>query len=178
MEEKDIHLSDYLSIIKKRKGVVIIFAALIFAATAVVTFSLPPQYIANTKLLIEDIKSDSLSSLFNDNRIDPKFQTTQHQIIKSKSVAKKVVKQLSLDTKYVQAFIDIKGAKSQKSSSFKDRLKRRILRVLGLMGMHTEEEAFEEQAADRKRSLEDIIADMILKNMPSVSVPEIRNWPA
>jgi capsular exopolysaccharide synthesis family protein len=62
------------------------------------------MYEAKTSLFIE--KSESRPVLINDYPVqfDPEFLETQFQIIKSNSVAKRVVKILSLDTRYFSEF--------------------------------------------------------------------------
>ena len=100
IEEQDIHLRKYLSIILKRRYTVYTFFAIVFAVTLIVTFSTTPIYTATTKVLIEKnerAKMTALNPYYMD--YDPDFNETQYQLIKSFSVAQRVVKMLSLDQK-------------------------------------------------------------------------------
>ncbi|RJP79736.1 MAG: polysaccharide biosynthesis tyrosine autokinase [Desulfobacteraceae bacterium] len=105
MNEKEIHLRDYLRIIAKRKSTILTFFIITFTIVVIGTLTATPLYKASTKMLVE--KSDSKPLLLNDYPIhfDPEFLETQFQIIKSNSVAKRVVELLSLDTNYYSEFL-------------------------------------------------------------------------
>jgi len=113
MDEKEIHLRDYLRIVEKRKKTVLTFLIITITVVLIATFTATPMYEARTSLLVE--KSDSKPVLMNEYPVqfDPEFLETQFQIIKSNSVAKRVVKILSLDTKYYNDF-----KSDQKTTSF------------------------------------------------------------
>ncbi|HWR89413.1 MAG TPA: polysaccharide biosynthesis tyrosine autokinase [Dissulfurispiraceae bacterium] len=98
MEDKDIHLREYLRIITKRKQTVCTFFAVVFVMTLIVTFSATPLYLATTKVLIEKAEPNNIGMMnMYYMPYDPDFYETQYQLIKSTSVARKVVKMLSLD---------------------------------------------------------------------------------
>lgn len=104
MNEKEIHLRDYLRIIAKRKSTILTFFIITFTVVMIGTLTATPMFKASTKMLVE--KSDSKPLLLNDYPVhfDPEFLETQFQIIKSNSVAKRVVELLSLDTNYYSEF--------------------------------------------------------------------------
>ncbi|MFO7560882.1 MAG: Wzz/FepE/Etk N-terminal domain-containing protein, partial [Desulfobacterales bacterium] len=104
MDEKEIHLRDYIRVVSKRKTTVITFLIITLAVVLIATFTATPLYEAKTSLLIE--KSDQQPVLVNDywKEWDPEFLETQFQIIKSYAVAKRVVEILSLDTTYYSDF--------------------------------------------------------------------------
>ncbi len=103
MNENEIHLRDYIRIIRKRRFTVYTFFLITFITVFIGTFTATPVFQATSKLLIE--KSD-LNPLLNGYPVhfDPEFLETQFQIIKSTSVARKVVRILSLDTTYRNYF--------------------------------------------------------------------------
>jgi len=104
MDEREIHLRDYIRFVGKRKTTVITFLIITLAVVLIATFTATPMYEARTSLLIE--KSESRPVLINDYPVqfDPEFLETQFQIIKSNAVAKRVVQILSLDTRYYSEF--------------------------------------------------------------------------
>jgi capsular exopolysaccharide synthesis family protein len=104
LEEKEIHLRNYLMVIRKRRYTVYTFFAIVFALTLIVTFSTTPIYTATTKVLIEKnerAKMTALNPYYMD--YDPDFNETQYQLIKSFSVAQRVVKIITPDPKIAAA---------------------------------------------------------------------------
>ncbi|MEE9523161.1 MAG: Wzz/FepE/Etk N-terminal domain-containing protein, partial [Thermodesulfovibrionales bacterium] len=100
MEEKEIHLRDYIRVLIKRRYNVLTFFIIVFVISIIVTFSSVPLYMAGAKLLIEKSESGNIASSRFFMPYDPEFYETQFQLIKSSAVARKVVKRLSLDTNY------------------------------------------------------------------------------
>jgi len=97
-EEKEIHLRNYLRVIMKRRHTVYTVFAIVFALTLIKTFSTTPIFTATTKVLIEKnerAKMTALNPYYMD--YDPDFNETQYQLIKSFSVAQRVVKMVALD---------------------------------------------------------------------------------
>ena len=95
-DEKEIHLRNYLRVIIKRRHTVYTFFAIVFAVTLIVTFSTTPMYTATTKVLIEKnerAKMTALDPYYMD--FDPDFNETQYQLIKSFSVAQRVVSMIT-----------------------------------------------------------------------------------
>jgi len=95
-EDKEIHLRDYLHIVLKHRYKAMQFFAIIFALTLIVTFSATPIYIATTKVLIEKSEPANLSLSPYYMAYDPDFAETQFQMIRSFSVAQRVVRMLGL----------------------------------------------------------------------------------
>ena len=100
IEEKEIHLRDYIGILLKRKYTVYTVFSIVFAVTLIATFSVTPVYLATTKVLIEKNEPSNMTAL-NPYYYswDPDFNETQYQLIKSFSVAQRVVRTLALDQK-------------------------------------------------------------------------------
>ena len=109
MEEKEIHLRDYLKVIKKRRYTVYTFFTIVFVVVLIGTLSTTPVYKATAKVLIERVEPYNFSMMYPYYPpYDPEFYETQYQLIKSKSVALKVVNMLSLETTYENYFKDAK----------------------------------------------------------------------
>lgn len=105
MEEREIHLRDYLKIIYKRRYTVYTFFTIVFIIVLIGTFSTTPVYQASTKVLIERVEPYNLTMMYPYySPYDPEFYETQYQLIKSTSVAQKVVRMLSLESTYESYF--------------------------------------------------------------------------
>ena len=65
-----------------------------------VTYAVIPQYEGTTKVMIEKIEQSDLTGQSRSARVDPEYYSTQFQLIKSRAVAKRVVKLLSLTENY------------------------------------------------------------------------------
>ncbi len=100
VREKEIHLRNYLRVIAKRRYTVYTFFGIVFALTLIITFSATPIYTATTKVLVEKNERTAMTAL-NPYYVDydPDFNETQYQLIKSFSVAHRVVRMLALDQK-------------------------------------------------------------------------------
>jgi len=100
LREKEIHLRDYLNILRKRKLIVFSIFIIIFTVVLIKTLTATPIYEASTRLLIEKTDASPLMPNYGYAQYDPEFLQTQAQIITSYPVAKKVVKQLKLEETY------------------------------------------------------------------------------
>ncbi len=118
MEEKEIHLREYLRVILKRRYTVFTFFLIVFVVVLIGTLSSTPVYQASTKVLIERVEPYNLT-MMNPYVMpyEPEFYETQYQLIKSTSLTQKVVKMLSLENTYESYFrgqkISATGEKSK-----------------------------------------------------------------
>jgi len=122
LQEQEIHLRDYVSVILKRKTTVLTFLIITFLTVFIATYTATPIYTASSQVLIE--KNTSSSAIVGGNsysRWDPDFLTTQFELIRSTSVTHRVVKQLQLDTKYKHYFFTEKGRAFQLSFFIQNR---------------------------------------------------------
>ncbi len=103
-EEQEIHLRDYLRIISKRRYVILTVFAIIVLATVVITFTMTPIYTSASQVLLE--KNTGNKGLDDPYRYEPDFLDTQAEIIKSANVARKVVDNLQLASRYRRYFIN------------------------------------------------------------------------
>jgi polysaccharide biosynthesis transport protein len=119
IEEKEIHLRDYLRIILKRRYTALTFFIIVSVIVVIGTLSSTPIYQASAKVLIEKVEPANLAMLYPYYApYEPEFYETQFQIIKSTSVARKVVKALSLENTYESYFKGHKiSASMQKSKA-------------------------------------------------------------
>jgi uncharacterized protein involved in exopolysaccharide biosynthesis len=122
MEERETHLRDYLRIIYKRRYTVYTFFTVVFVVVLIGTLSSTPIYKASTGVLIERVEPYNLTMMSPYyTPYDPEFYETQYQLIKSTSVAKKVVTMLALENTYESYF------KGEKLSSAAEKSKADVL---------------------------------------------------
>jgi capsular exopolysaccharide synthesis family protein len=99
MDIKELHLTDYIKIINKRRRFVFTFFVIVFVLGLIATLATTPVYKATASLLIE--KNERGNSLTPNMgyavSYDPDFIETQYQLIKSTAVARKVVDLLAQD---------------------------------------------------------------------------------
>ena len=114
MEEREIHLRDYLRTIYKRRYTVYTFFIIVFVVVLIGTLSATPIYRATTAVLIEKVEPSNLSMMYPYAfSYDPAFYETQYQLIRGASVARKVVEMMNLEKTYESYFPDKKEAFSQ-----------------------------------------------------------------
>jgi capsular exopolysaccharide synthesis family protein len=111
MEEREIHLRDYLRTIYKRRYTVYTFFVIVFIVVLIGTLSTTPIYRATTSVLIEKSQASNMSMMYPYYfSYDPAFYETQYQLIRGASVARKVVETLSLEKTYGSYFPDEREA--------------------------------------------------------------------
>lgn len=111
LEEREIHLRDYLRVLFKRKYTILTFFIIVFVVVFIGAMSATPVFQATTKVLIEKVELYNLSAISPYLMpYDPDFYNTQMELIKSTSVARRVVKNLSLEEKYASYFPEQKKA--------------------------------------------------------------------
>lgn len=96
--KEEVHLRDYLNVILKRRWIVLIFLASVFVTTIILTFMMTPLYKATTVIKIDKESPNVLS--FKGVQIDSPgadYYQTQYEIFKSRNLAEKVIRKLSLD---------------------------------------------------------------------------------
>lgn len=107
MEEREIHLRDYLRTIYKRRYTVYTFFIIVFIVVLIGTLSTTPIYRAATSVLIEKSQASNMSMMYPYYfSYDPAFYETQYQLIRGASVARKVVEMIDLEKTYGSYFPD------------------------------------------------------------------------
>lgn len=99
-KEVEINLLDYWRVIIKRKYLVLFCISAVVLFTGIFSFLSTPQYKATCTLLIEDEESRILSLEdqfgYRYQRADMRFFNTQLKLLKSKSLAQRVVQRMNL----------------------------------------------------------------------------------
>ena len=99
-EIEEVHLSDYLNVILRRRRIFLILSLTIFFGVALYTFLMKPIYGASSTLYVKDDKGSKggilgeLAMLSSSNPLDAEIE-----ILKSRTNAEKVVNRLALNRK-------------------------------------------------------------------------------
>ncbi|MEC4685101.1 MAG: polysaccharide biosynthesis tyrosine autokinase [Nitrospirota bacterium] len=106
VEEREIHLYDYIEVLLRKKWIVISCFVVIVLAAGIGTYLATPIYEATTSILIEEAKGGG-QALFTELAGLPQTSEipSQIEIIKSRTIAEDVVREL----KYDQRVFDISG---------------------------------------------------------------------
>jgi capsular exopolysaccharide synthesis family protein len=109
--EEEVHLRDYLRVIFKRRWIIITVFVILVTTVTIGSFKMDPIYQATTQVLIdrENPKVVNIEEVLGVNTTDKDYYQTQYEILKSKSLALKVIKTLNLDKS--SEFISEKGEK-------------------------------------------------------------------
>jgi len=93
------HLRDYLNIILKRKWTVVTSLSALVTIVMFACSKMEPIYQATCQLLIEKERPDAVSfeEVIGIDTLDQDYYQTQYKILKSRSLAKKVIQELGLE---------------------------------------------------------------------------------
>src|SRR5512138_2446566 len=96
-QPQEVHLSDYINVIMRRRRTFLVAFCVVFFSVALYTFIMRPVYEATATLYVKDEKAKSgvlgeLSLLASSNPIDAEIE-----ILKSRTIAEQVVRRLHLD---------------------------------------------------------------------------------
>jgi len=97
-ETEEIHFRDYLNVILKRKSIVLLFLISVVTITIILSLIMIPLYRATAVVKIETESPNVLS--FKGVQIDTTgvdYYQTQFEILKSRNIAERVIRNLSLD---------------------------------------------------------------------------------
>lgn len=104
--ESALHFLDYWRVIRIRLPLVVLVFLLVVITTGVVTFFLPRQYESSVTMQVK--QNDTYLKLFDDRSggmgIDPRFITTQFEIIQRKEILYPVIEALGLETKWKKTY--------------------------------------------------------------------------
>ncbi len=97
-ESQQLHFFDYLRILTVRWPVILVIFLLVVISTGVITFLLPKQYEATALIQVQQNADFEIfqSRSGGGASFDPRFTTTQFEIIKSKEILEPVVEKLGL----------------------------------------------------------------------------------
>ena len=96
--EPDIHLSDYVRVLYKRRWPVLTVWFLVLAATCVYTFTATPIYGARVQILIEKEASNvvSFKQAVEQNQVTDDYYQTQYRLLQSRALARRTLDALQL----------------------------------------------------------------------------------
>ncbi len=94
--KQQVHLSDYLNIIRKRKWIIITFLLVVICVVAYKTYNTTPVYMATATILIEGQSFTIKDMKGIDNTYLRQGDETKLELLKSRNLASKVVENLRL----------------------------------------------------------------------------------
>ena len=97
-EEKEVHLRDYLKVLRKRMWIIIAVIFIAVIVTALKTFPARPVYrgTATIQINIENPRILDFKEIFTINAWAMDYYKTQHKILESRSLARRVIQTLKL----------------------------------------------------------------------------------
>ena len=117
MQEAKLHFLDYWRVIRLRLPIIILAFLLVVVTAGVTTYFMPRQYQSN--VIIEVEQNDQKIRIFGDgyqgSGMDPRFATTQFQIIQRKEMLYPVIDSMNLLQKWGDAY----GIRTKEQAYFK-----------------------------------------------------------
>src|SRR3989338_564554 len=97
--EQEVHLRDYLRVLRKRRWTVIAFFVILVTTVAVGTFTARPVYRSVVQILIERENPNvvSIQEVLAIDATATDYYQTQYEILKSETLARRVIARLHLD---------------------------------------------------------------------------------
>mgnify|MGYP000875691211 FL=1 len=125
--EEAVDLRDYLDIIFRRKWLILTFMVCVFITTLIVTFSMKPVYKADGRLefALQDAKVTKFEDVMASQLQTREFMQTQVQLLKSPSLAQRVIDKLQLEKHLLDDGAD--GGKEGLFHSWKRMIKKSLL---------------------------------------------------
>lgn len=98
-QEEDVHLRDYLQVILRRKWLVITFFIAVVTTVTLGTFMMKPQYKSTVSIKIDKENPNILTfkDVYAVERPEEDYYQTQYKILKSRNLARRVIRQMKLD---------------------------------------------------------------------------------
>lgn len=98
-QEEDIHIRDYLQIVLRRKWIVITFFLAVVTTVTLGTFMMKPRYKSMTSIKIDKENPNILTfkDVYAVERPEEDYYQTQFKILKSRNLARRVIRQTKLD---------------------------------------------------------------------------------
>lgn len=95
---QDVHLTDYLRVLYKRRWAAITVFTLVMLAVMVYAFTATPIYEAQTRILIEsdDPNIVTFSTVIDESQAKADYYQTQYNILQSRALARQTIDQLRL----------------------------------------------------------------------------------
>jgi len=98
-QEEELHIRDFLQIILRRKWIVITFFVAVVTTVTLGTFMMKPQYKSMTSIKIDKENPNILTfkDVYAVERPEEDYYQTQFKILKSRNLARRVIRQMKLD---------------------------------------------------------------------------------
>ncbi len=138
MFQEDVHIKDYIRIIKKRQWILITFFVIVVVSVTITSFVSEPTYKATSRILIEKESPNVLSfkEVMALDASDTDYYQTQYTILRSRTLAQEVLQKLGMMQQTLQ----------QQSQQFS--IRGAISHLLSLLGLR---KALSEEAQMRAR---------------------------
>lgn len=97
-QERELHLRDYLRVLLRRKWVVLAFFLISVTTIMLGTFLMKPVYRASVTIKIDKENPNvvNFKDVYEPGRADDPYYQTQYKVLKSRSLAKRVIRSISL----------------------------------------------------------------------------------
>ncbi len=99
LQGKEPHLRDYLRVILRRKWIVITFFLVAVTTALLGTFLMTPIYRASVAIKIDKENPNviNIKDVYENERTEDAYYQTQYKILKSRTLAKRVIRSMKLD---------------------------------------------------------------------------------
>ncbi len=126
--DQEFHLRDYLGVLLKRKWIVLSFFLSVVVTTAIFTAMMIPVYQSTVVIKIDKQGPSSISFTGVTTNPATDYQETQREILKSRSLAERVIRRLALDKN--SRFMPAQGRMSAAIGSLTGAIKESVLSLL------------------------------------------------
>lgn len=104
-QEQSLHLFDYLRVVQVRWPIILLIFLLVLITTGTITFLMPKQYEATALIQVqENANFEIFQPGGRAQGLDPRFTTTQFEIIKSSEILQPVIIRLGLTEKWAAKY--------------------------------------------------------------------------
>lgn len=139
-----VHLIDYLNIIRKRKWVAIFFLLGVICMVTIASLLTTPVYKATVQLIIEEQASfmKGMTDIAHTDIRDMEYAQTQHNILTSRSLAKNVIENLKLIKDLTKIPTVLSGTSSVSLNAQETQMSRMVdwylnhLEIVPILGTH------------------------------------------
>ncbi len=98
--DSQVHLFDYFRVVSVRWPLILLIFLLVVITTTAVTFLLPKQYESTALIQVQENADFEIFQQGRSSGWDPRFVSTQFEILQSRDILGPVVKKLELDQKW------------------------------------------------------------------------------
>jgi polysaccharide biosynthesis transport protein len=98
-QEEEVHLRDYLQVILRRRWIVLTFFLSVVTTVTLGTFMMKPQFKSTVSIKIDKENPNILTfkDVYAVERPEEDYYQTQYKILKSRNLARRVIRQMKLD---------------------------------------------------------------------------------